>query len=288
MKPELPLAFPKELILDKLKAFLEMDIGFGDVSSTIIPPDAIADAEITAKSTGVVAGVEEVMLLCHHFGIGVKPIKFDGDRVESNDILFSLNGKVRDILMIERTILNLLMKMSSIATSVAELVVLIQNAGFSTKLAATRKLTPGFGWFEKKAAVLGGGDPHRWNLSDMVMLKDTHLKYYQNDIPKLLKVAKNSSSFSKKIEIEIENPQDLMKAIEAGADIIMFDNFDPKTIKAELARISDKKGHVLFEASGNITHENLVEYAASGVDIISTSQPIFHPHKVMDYSLRLK
>ncbi len=189
--------------------------------------------------------------------------------------------------MAERTALNILMKMSSIAASTADLVIQIQDHNLKTILATTRKVTPGFGWFEKKAVYLGGGDPHRWNLSDMVLCKNTHLKFYDGDIKKMIAQVKSQLSFSKKIEVEIERAEDIPVAIEGGADIIMLDNFTPEMIRKSLKKYTPDS-HVLFEASGNITHANLLEYAKAGVNIISTSQVVFHPHIHVDYSLRLE
>jgi nicotinate-nucleotide pyrophosphorylase (carboxylating) len=180
------------------------------------------------------------------------------------------------------------MKLSSIATSTADFVARIRPISPTLRLATTRKTTPGFGWFEKKAVFLGGGDTHRWNLSDMVMFKDTHLKFYDGDPLKLLTAAKKVVSFSKKIEIEIEKPEDIPLAIQGGADIIMLDNMSPSQIQTVLDPLKKHYPHILFEASGNITLENIESYAKSGVDIISTSAVVFYPHKPMDFSLRLQ
>ena len=176
--------------------------------------------------------------------------------------------------------------MPSIASSTKDYVQKIREISAQTILAATRKVTPGFGWFEKKAVYYGGGDTHRWNLGDMVMFKDTHRSFFQHDLGQLLKTARQALSFSKKIEIEIESVADLPIALENHPDIIMLDNMSPNLIASTLKSISDRH-HILFEASGNITIENIQDYAKTGIDIISTSAPIFRPHIIMDFSLRL-
>ncbi len=279
-------SIPKPVLLARLRKYLDSDIGFGDLSSSFIPQNAKGMAKIIAKTPGIVAGSEEATLLFEDVGIKVKQNFNDGEKIQKDDILMELEGNLQNILTIERTALNFLMKLSSIATSTHDFVQLIKNDKLSTKIAATRKTTPGFGWFEKKAVFYGGGDTHRWNLSDMVMFKDTHLKFYNGDIKKLLETARNQISFSKKIEIEIEKTEDILIAVDNGADIIMLDNMSPDQISNALSLIKDRS-HVLFEASGNINEENLLTYAKTGVDIISTSSTILNPHKKMDYSLKL-
>ena len=215
------------------------------------------------KSEGIIAGLEEVSLLCEDNQIAIQLHKMDGDGVNPGDIIAELQGNLRNILMIERTMLNFLMKLSAIATSTHDLVHQVRSQGLKTIIAATRKTTPGFAYFEKKAVYLGGGDPHRWNLSDMVLLKDTHLKYYQGNISRLLDAAHKQISFSKKIELEIENANDLVTAIAKGADIIMLDNMTPSQVEKAL-KTTKIPVHVLIEVSGNITPTNLLEYAQTG------------------------
>lgn len=282
------LAYPKALLKAKLLALLDNDLGFGDLSSTQIPENATGEANIKAKSDGIIAGLEEAKIIFELNDVVVTALKHDGNRVIKGDIILTLKGLVRNILMAERTALNFLMKLSSIATSTADYVNQIKQKKLKTIIAATRKVTPGFGWFEKKAIILGGGDPHRWNLSDMVLLKDTHLKYFQGNLEKMIQTAKKQTSFSKKIEVEVEKPEDIIIAVEAGADIIMLDNMTPEMIKTNLSSIKKNKSiSSVFEASGNITAQNFLVYAEAGIDIISTSQLILHPHIPMDFSLRL-
>lgn len=282
-----PYPIPKPILLQKLRNFLGEDIGYGDITSGIIPYAEEGKAKIFAKSSGIVAGIEEARHLFSDNGINVDSKCEDGDKIEKGVIIMELEGNLRHILMVERTALNFLMKLSSIATSTADFVKVVRKQGLKTIIAATRKTTPGFSYFEKKAVYLGGGDPHRWNLSDMVLLKDTHLKFYNRNIKQLMDKAHQQVSFSKKIELEIENPLDVPLAISQGVDIIMLDNMTPQEITTVIATVKPSS-NIIFEASGNITKENILEYAKSGVDIISSSAIIFHPHKHVDFSLRLK
>jgi nicotinate-nucleotide pyrophosphorylase (carboxylating) len=284
-----PFAIPKPIIMERLRPFLDQDIGFGDLSSGVIPPDATAKARVFSKSNGLIAGSEEAGIIFEYLKINVELMLHDGDTIAPNDTLMEVEGNLRNILIAERTALDFLMKLSSIATSTAKMIEPLKTYSRPIILAATRKVTPGFGWFEKKAVFIGGGDTHRWNLSDMVLLKNTHIKYYQNDIDNLVKTAKSQAGFSKKIEIEIEDPDDVMKAVQAGADIILLDNMLPDQIQEIITQVRTDPiaKRVMFEASGNITHENYLEYAETGIDIISTSELILHPFERMDFSLRL-
>lgn len=285
-----PFAVPRAALIERLKHYLDIDIGFGDLTSGVIPSDARSKARIMAKSDGIVAGVEEAKALFEYFDVSVTLQFCDSDTITKGQSLMELEGPTRNMLIIERTALDFLMKLSSIATSTYEMVSEIRKHKYATILATTRKVTPGFGWFEKKAVAIGGGDPHRWNLSDMVLLKNTHLKYYRGNIEQMIAKAKVNAGFSKKIEIEIEQPADISRAIKAGADIIMVDNMTPEEITKLITNAKEEfpHTHVMFEASGNITHDNYLKYAATGVDVISTSELILHPPKHMDYSLRLQ
>jgi nicotinate-nucleotide pyrophosphorylase (carboxylating) len=157
-------------------------------------------------------------------------------------------------------------RMSGISTLTRDCVLL---AGGRVRIAATRKTTPGFRIFEKKAVFLGGGDTHRFNLSDAVLIKDNHIAIL--GLEECLRAAKERASFTKKIEVEIENQEDMIKAAKAGADIIMFDNMNPEEISrgVQLLEQMGLRDRLLLEASGGITLDNLSEYAASGVDVIS-------------------
>ena len=282
-------AFPDFIIEDQIKQWIKADVQYGDISSSIIPANHQSKAKIIAKSEGIIAGLEIANYICKLFKLSVDFHKKDGDRIKKGDIILFINGNTRNILMAERTMLNMMMKMSTIATTVNAMITTLRQANLKTKIAATRKTTPSFGLFEKMAFIIGGGDSHRMDLSDMVLLKDTHRDIFKENIEEMIKQAKQNTSFSKKIEVELENPSHVEIALSAGADVIMLDNMKPETIKEIMEVINTKypQRKTLIEASGNIGTHNYLEYAKTGVDIISTSQPIFTPDKIIDLSLKI-
>jgi len=196
-----------------------------------------------------------------------------------------ISGDARTILSVERTILNLISRMSGIATTTRGLTEKLKKAHSTTKIAATRKTAPGLLYFDKKAVLIGGGDPHRLNLGDMILVKDNHIAV-AGSVENAVKSAKRNASFSKKIEVEVARASDVLKAAEAGADIIMLDNFSPKQIKeaVKLLKKAGFFGKILLEASGEITAENLLDYAATQVDIISLGE-LTHSVKALNVGL---
>lgn len=203
----------------------------------------------------------------------------DGDRVEKGQLLGTVTGDMRAILSGERTALNFLQRMSGIATYTAETVALLE--GSKTKLVDTRKTTPNLRNFEKYAVKVGGGGNHRHNLSDGVMLKDNHIGA-AGSIKKAVAMAKEYSSFVRKVEVEVENLDMCREALEAGADIIMLDNMSVDEMKAAVEMID---GRAITECSGNITRENIGEIVGTGVDIIS-SGALTHSAPILDLSLK--
>ena len=197
-----------------------------------------------------------------------------------------ISGDAQTILSVERTMLNLLSRMSGIATKTRMLTEKLEKAKVKAKIAATRKSAPGLLYFDKKAVVIGSGDPHRLHLDDMVLIKDNHLAIV-GSVEEAVKKAKANASFTKKIEVEVTNVEDALKAAKAGADIIMLDNFSPKQAKdAGEALKKAGFGNVLLEVSGGITGENLLEYATAQVDIISMGE-LTHSVKALDISLEI-
>ncbi|MFX1238407.1 MAG: carboxylating nicotinate-nucleotide diphosphorylase, partial [Promethearchaeota archaeon] len=213
--------------------------------------------------------------------------KEDGDAYSKGDVIAELQGKIRDILLGERVGLNLLTHMSAITSTTKKFVEIIKDSGKDVKIACTRKTTPGLRIFEKKAVEIGGGDPHRFSL-DEVLLKDTHLRYFKGDLKKLLSEVKKIASFTKKIEIEIEKMEDILIAAKNGADIIMLDNFTPDQVMDAITllkqnNLRDKK---IIEISGGIHPENIVDYLLSEPDVISSGQLTQFPSEKADFSLR--
>jgi nicotinate-nucleotide pyrophosphorylase (carboxylating) len=184
--------------------------------------------------------------------------------------VLEVTGSARVVLGVERTLLNILMHCSGIATEVRKLVELVRRVNSRVRVAATRKTLPGLRYFEKKAVAIGGGDTHRLSLSDAILIKDNHIKIV-GSVEEAVKIAKASASFVHKVEVEVSTPEDAVKAAESGADIIMLDNMKP----SEVARVVEelrKRGlreRVLLEVSGGITPDNILEYAKLDVDVIS-------------------
>ena len=209
------------IIEKKLKEFIEEDCNFADVSSSVIPENAETTAKIIAKSAGYISGLKEVEIIYDILNVSTVFKKKEGEAFKEGDLITELQGKTRDILLGERIGLNLLTHMSAITSTTKKFVEIIKIAGKNVKIACTRKTTPGLRIFEKKAVELGGGDPHRFSL-DEVLLKDTHLRFYKGDIEKLLRDVKKKVSFTKKIELEIEEVGDVLPAARYGADIVAF------------------------------------------------------------------
>ncbi len=269
----------------KLQEFLREDIGSGDITSElVIPANARAKGRILCKEKCILAGVAEAKAVFEELGAKVTRIKKDGSEVRKGDVVLEVEGPARSILAGERLALNFVMRMSGIATLTHNLVAKCRRINPKIRVAATRKTTPGFREFEKKAVLLGGGDPHRVGLYDAVLIKDNHIRM-AGGVKEALKRAK-SGSLTKKIEIEVENEKDARTAVENGADIIMLDNFKPdaaKKLSAELKRINPD---VLIEASGGIRPENVDQYAVAA-DIISLGW-LTHSVKSVDFSMEIE
>ncbi|MEO0266416.1 MAG: carboxylating nicotinate-nucleotide diphosphorylase [candidate division WOR-3 bacterium] len=258
-------------ILNKLLEYLQEDIPFEDLSTNLVPEGLRAKASIEARENFKVFGLTYAGMLMRYFELMIHPLKRDGDWVKKGDILIKVEGNARKILMLERTVLNLISRLSGITTQTAYFVIKAKNLRKDIIVACTRKTTPGLRYFEKMAVKAGGGDTHRFSLSDSIMIKDNHLKAL-GGVENALKIAKELSSFAHKIEVEVENLDDALKAAELGADIVMLDNMPPEEIKkvVEIFKERGYYGKVLLEASGGITFENLEEYVRTGVNVISS------------------
>jgi len=267
-----------EMILLALKE----DITFGDISSdAVLPKAAMGSVELIAKQDGVIAGLP-VFKRVFELIDGSIDIKFmvdDGDLVHSGEQLAVLRGDLHSLLSGERTALNYLQHMSGIATYTRSIADILGGSGI--KLLDTRKTTPCNRIFEKYAVKIGGGNNHRFNLSDGVMLKDNHIAA-AGGIRNAVAMAKKEVSFVRKIEVEVENLNMVREAVEAGADIIMLDNMDYETMK-EALKIIDGKAET--ECSGNVTAENVAKLAALGVNYIS-SGALTHSAPILDISMK--
>jgi nicotinate-nucleotide pyrophosphorylase (carboxylating) len=204
----------------------------------------------------------------------------DGSLFRKGDIIITLEGDAETILAIERLSLNLLSRLSAIATTTKKMVESAREVNPNVIIAGTRKTTPGLRIFEKYAIEIGGVDPHRYNLSDMVLIEDNHISLI-GSVREAVTLAKKITSFTKKIEVEVSDLKSALEAYEAGADAILLDNMSPKEVEEIVSLLKDK---VILEASGRITPENVKDYAKTGVDIISSGY-LTHSVKALDLSL---
>jgi len=272
------------VVLDYLLQFIEEDAPSGDVTSAAIIPDITCSAIIRAEQVGIIAGLEEASTLFSHFGVSVKHLAKDGDAVGQNDSLLLLNGDAKKILLVERTALNIIGRMSGIATQVRKMADIVSAVNPCCRIAATRKTCPGFRILDKKAVQIGGGDPHRLNLSDGILIKDNHLALIP--LVTAIRAAKKVSAY-KKVEVEVETSDDALSASRAGADIIMLDNMSPGQITRTI-RILKSEGlrdRVIVELSGGIDESSLPRYAALDVDVISLG---VLTHSVRNFSVNLE
>ena len=264
--------------------FIEDDAPFGDVTSLSVIPDITCNAVMRAEQGGIIAGLKEVSTLFSHFGISVRHGAKDGDIVCKNDMILSLSGDAKKILLVERTALNIVGRMSSIATQTRKMVDIVSSVNPHCRVAATRKTCPGFQIFDKKAVQIGGGDPQRMNLSDGILIKDNHLALVP--LRSAIRAAKTVSVF-KKIEVEVETSDHALIAATTGADIIMLDNMSPDQVSQtiELLKREGMRDSVLIELSGGIKESSLINYAALDVDVISLG---FLTHSVCNFSVNLE
>ncbi|NPE09770.1 MAG: carboxylating nicotinate-nucleotide diphosphorylase [Asgard group archaeon] len=283
MKRILPL--PKTQVREMLINFMIEDEGYGDITSEILfPEDKQAQARIFTNEECILAGSVLIPEIFEPEGCEVTLKAKDGDKLMKNQDIALVYGPMKKILLRERVTLNLLSRMSGIATKTWSYVQLIPKDS-KTVIAATRKTTPGLRLLEKYAVACGGGDTHRLRLDDMVLIKDNHRVLFKS-ITEAIKVLKSQLSFSKKIEVEVEDYDMMLEAVKAGADIVMLDNMSPDEVKKAIEILEEKKlrDKVILELSGGINKENLPEYVGLGADVIS-SGALTHSYKSIDLSL---
>jgi nicotinate-nucleotide pyrophosphorylase (carboxylating) len=265
-----------------IREVLAEDVGRGDLYARV--SEAVpASAKIIAKSDGILAGEEYLRVLAELEKFNIVSYKRDGERFVKGDVVLSLSGDSHTLLRIERTLLNMLLHASSIATLTRQYVDLI--APYGTKLLDTRKTRPLLRNFEKYASRIGGATNHRMGLDDALMLKDTHLKTIDN-LETFMESARQKIPFTSKIEIEAETIEMAKKAMEVGADIVMCDNMTPEQLREVVEYKWEHHSSILLEASGNITLETIEEYAKTGVDAISTGSMI-HQANWIDMSMKM-
>lgn len=261
---------------------LSEDITSEDVSTnSVMPHPQAGEVDLICKQDGVICGLqvfERVFTLVDE-NTTVEFFVQDGDEVKAGQLMAKVHGDIRTLLCGERTALNYLQRMSGIATYTREVAALLE--GKKTKLLDTRKTTPNNRIFEKYAVRIGGGNNHRYNLSDGVLLKDNHIGA-AGGVKKAVLMAKEYAPFVRKIEVEVESFDMVKEAVEAGADIIMLDNMATEQLKEAIAYID---GRAEVEVSGNVTKENIERLTDLGVDYIS-SGALTHSAPILDISLK--
>lgn len=276
----------KNIVRQIIKSALAEDLGDGDHTSlSTIPKDAIGKAKLLVKEDGVIAGVEIAEEVCKEVDpdLNVEVLIKDGEEVKVGDIVLYISGKVQSILIAERLVLNLMQRMSGIATTTHKIVKDLEGTG--TKVLDTRKTTPNLRYLEKLAVKIGGGVNHRFGLYDMILIKDNHVDYAGGITNAVLAAQEYLKKENRKLEIEVEvrNLAELKSVLEiGGVDRILLDNFSFDDLKKAVALV-DKT--IPTEASGNITKENALDYAKCGVDYISMGA-LTHSVKGLDLSLK--
>lgn len=275
-----------ELIRKHIRLWLEEDIGTGDVTTlTTIPLEHASKGIIHVKEDGIICGLRIAQEV---FAVVDASLRFEtkvveGSSVNKGTILAEVEGNTRSILLGERLSLNLMQRLSGIATKTREFVDALE--GVPTRLVDTRKTTPGHRLLEKYAVRVGGGHNHRFGLYDAVMIKDNHIKG-SGGITQAIQAARQQIPHTMKIEVEVENFDQLHEALAAGADIIMLDNMIPAKMKEAVSIIKSKAPHIVVEGSGSVTPQTIKAMAETGVDVISVGR-LTYSVAALDISLDL-
>ena len=273
---------PIFLIDQDIENWLKEDLPYWDLTTSLLP-EKQAEGKILSKQEGVVAGLFVIQRIFGFVGAECNLLVEEGAQVEKRTPIVSIKGTFQSLLQAERTALNILGRMSGIATQTSKMVKIAQEGNPSLRISGTRKVVPGLSKYDKYAITAGGGDTHRFNLSDMILLKENHLAGFES-ITNAIEKAQERTSFSKKIEVEVQDEKQAVEAAKAKADIMMLDNFKPDVVKQTIPKIREFNPDVLIELSGNITIDNLHEYALKGVDIISSGS-LTHSVKNFDFTL---
>ena len=277
--------------LDRRKSilsFLQEDIGTGDITSASVLPQhraVYATVLCTGSNESITCGLEEAQTVFDICGCSTELVMRDGSLVRKGDVVMNVRGEARSVLKAERTALNLVMRMSGIATITRAFVTLVQQSDLGVKIAGTRKTAPGLRYFDKKAITIGGGYSHRMRLDDMVLIKDNHLEVAES-IEKTVQAAKDKVGAGVKIECEVKNTEEAIRAANAGADVIMLDNFSPSEAESAIRAIRELGKPVEIELSGGINLGNVIDYVKAKPNIISIGY-LTHSSAAIDYSLAI-
>ena len=271
------------LTASQIDRWLQEDIGHHDVTNDV---GGETSGRLVAKEAGVAAGIDAAAAIFDHLGITVDRVVSDGDTIDAGDTVLRTSGSARETLRAERVAVNLAGHASGVATTTRVAVDRADGVSDDVRIAGTRKTTPGLRGVEKRAIAAGGGDTHRLDLSQMVMIKENHIA--EMGLETAVKTFRERASFATKIEVEAESTEQAKRAAAAGADIVLLDNMTPAetddTVDA-LDLLGDDTTDVLTEASGGITVGDVADYAATGVDIISMGS-LTHSASSLDFSFR--
>ena len=277
--------------LDRRKSilgFLQEDIGTGDITSASVLPQhraVYATVLCTGSNESITCGLEEAQTVFDICGCSTELVMRDGSLVRKGDVVMNVRGEARSVLKAERTALNLVMRMSGIATITRAFVTLVQQFDLGVKIAGTRKTAPGLRYFDKKAITIGGGYSHRMRLDDMVLIKDNHLEVAES-IERTVQAAKDKVGAGVKIECEVKNTEEAIRAANAGADVIMLDNFSSSEAEIAVRAIRELGTPVEIELSGGINLGNVIDYVKAKPNIISIGY-LTHSSAAIDYSLAI-
>ena len=260
-----------------VERWLREDVGHRDVTNNV-PGETTG--RLVAKEGGVTAGLGAAAAVFEYLDVDIADRAADGERVDEGESVLRVEGPARAVLRGERVAVNVAAHASGVASRTREAVDAARTVDDEVSIAGTRKTTPGLRGIEKRAVAAGGGDTHRLTLSGMVMVKDNHIA--ELGLERAVGRIRQRTSFATKIEVEAETAREALRAAEAGADVVLFDNFDPSTLAEAVEKLP---GDVLAEASGGITIDTVPEYAATGVDIISLGS-LTHSAPALDYSFR--
>jgi nicotinate-nucleotide pyrophosphorylase (carboxylating) len=275
--------FDERALRRSIDRFIDEDVGRGDVTTRgLIPPEVTGSAHIETRERAIVAGLDAAVLCFDIMGGDIRweCRTADGDEVSPGDVLAQVEGSLRTILTAERTALNLLGRLSGVATLTRRFLQAIE--GTATRLVDTRKTTPGLRLLEKHAVRAGGGHNHRFGLDDGILIKDNHLAA-AGGITAAVTMMRQVAPHGLLVEVEVQDIDGLDEALGAGADAILLDNMTPEEVRDSVARAG---GKVVLEASGGITLENVRQYADAGVDLISVGA-LTHSAPAVDVSLEV-
>lgn len=290
--PDFSHLLPRTQLLSTATRWLNDDAPSFDVGGLVVGTER-RTASLYMKSPGVLAGKPFFEAAFDAVGDGCavtwETAAEEGRTVEASSsskvLLATVSGPANSLLRAERTALNALSRCSGVATAASRAVKAARDAGWKGHVAGTRKTTPGFRIAEKYGLLVGGAATHRLDLSQMIMLKDNHI-WTAKSITNAVKLARKAAGFSQKIEVECQSLQEALEASEAGADIVMLDNFSPPRLKLDAAKIKSEYPHVVVEASGGITADTMVSYLSEHVDVVSRGN-LTQGYDAVDFSLKI-